>query len=321
MALSTFITLGFISFCVVVHGSTTFSFQRHLDNGDSVIYVRGLGTKDGQAYSYSTMRHPSRDDFQMIITKATDGRDTVVKNVYDSNGQMVDCDVSFNEDETRQFLDEVDTEMQIYVKHHGPQSQTIDLPRGRPAMDLRTSVQVQGARCENFLQAVADENGQKQRVPVELDEVEHEQAEDDGKEKRRQKRAYLIWPGTNWCGKGSKAEFAQSYGEHAEADQCCQKHDQCPYIIEGFTTKFNYFNFRIHTLSICDCDEKFMHCLKAANESTATMVGKVFFNVVNTECFDLKLQKTCSKRSWWGGCEKYTTKWTASIRSLGNYPE
>ncbi|KPJ20185.1 hypothetical protein RR48_02443 [Papilio machaon] len=32
------------------------------------------------------------------------------------------------------------------------------------------------------------------------------------------------------------------------------------------------------------------------------MVGKLFFNVVQTKCFILKPVKMCTQRSWWGKC-------------------
>jgi len=35
------------------------------------------------------------------------------------------------------------------------------------------------------------------------------------------------------------------------------------------------------------------------------MVGKIFFNVVQTKCFVLKKQMECVKSSWWGNeCEE-----------------
>jgi len=262
--------------------------------------------------SFVLMRNHQTGE-SVLITKVTAQGQPLVKNVYDSDGEMIDCDVSLNEEDARSLIDEVNVALRLPSKNQ-PEIE------GSVIDDLKTSVDIQVSRCENFLQKIAAENGaiRRDQEPI---EVELEDGDDENVEKRRRKRSYLIWPGTNWCGKGSKAEFAQSYGEHAETDQCCQKHDQCPYIIEGFTTRYNLFNYRIHTLSACDCDQQFLDCLQTANTSTSAMVGKVYFNVVNTECFDLKLQKTCSKRSWWGGCEKYTTKWGATIRSLGNFPE
>lgn len=72
----------------------------------------------------------------------------------------------------------------------------------------------------------------------------------------RLKRDLFLYPGTNWCGSGSNARKFNELGYNAAADRCCRDHDHCPYTIEGFTRKFNFFNFRFHTISHCDCDER-----------------------------------------------------------------
>lgn len=73
---------------------------------------------------------------------------------------------------------------------------------------------------------------------------------------QRLKRDLFLYPGTNWCGSGSNARKFNELGYNAAADRCCRDHDHCPYTIEGFTRKFNFFNFRFHTISHCDCDER-----------------------------------------------------------------
>jgi len=317
MRLSFLITVSFIS-CVLARSTdqSTISAVQKLDDGDLVIYEKTNGT----VASLSPLRDVNghNDGF---VTKITDGRNILIKNAYNFVGRMLDCDISLKPEEARSVMDKVDQEIKRGRIENFNYGTLIDSIPDIVVDDLRKDIDFQVNRCENLLaMSAAYRNVPKRDTkPTEI-EIE-DNADVETKEKQRRKRAYLIWPGTNWCGKGSKAEFAQSYGEHAETDQCCQKHDQCPYIIEGFTTRYNLFNYRIHTLSACDCDQQFLDCLKSANTSTSAMVGKVYFNVVNAECFDLKLQKTCAKRSWWGGCEKYTTKWAATIRSLGDFPE
>ncbi|CAE1275532.1 PLA2G [Acanthosepion pharaonis] len=71
---------------------------------------------------------------------------------------------------------------------------------------------------------------------------------------RRQLNGMLIYPGTKWCGNGNTAEAFDDLGSEAAADICCREHDYCPFTIESFTRRFNLFNYRLHTLSHCECD-------------------------------------------------------------------
>ncbi len=73
---------------------------------------------------------------------------------------------------------------------------------------------------------------------------------------KRNKRSMFIYPGTNWCGNGNMATSYYDLGENIETDKCCRNHDHCTVTIEGFTNKFNYFNYRFHTLSHCECDDQ-----------------------------------------------------------------
>ena len=65
-----------------------------------------------------------------------------------------------------------------------------------------------------------------------------------------------MYPGTKWCGAGRKAVNYTDLGERIETDRCCREHDLCPHKIKRFSTKYNYYNCRIHTLSHCDCDNR-----------------------------------------------------------------
>jgi len=121
-------------------------------------------------------------------------------------------------------------------------------------------------------------------------------------------------PGTYWCGIGTLAESFSVLGPYVGADRCCRIHDTCPYIIKGFATKYGHFNHLFHTVSHCSCDERFRSCLKMTNTGAANIVGKVFFNVIQTKCFVLKPEKVCTKSSWWGKCLKYEVKKQAHVR-------
>ncbi|XP_026314349.1 uncharacterized protein LOC113226054 [Hyposmocoma kahamanoa] len=123
---------------------------------------------------------------------------------------------------------------------------------------------------------------------------------------RRPKRdamELLRVPGTKWCGKGFSATRYSQLGGYTKTDRCCRVHDlRCPFWIGGMEKKYGLFNWRVNTLMHCRCDERFRACLKLADTSVSNMVGKVFFNVVQTKCFVLKPVKMCTQRSWWGKC-------------------
>ena len=72
----------------------------------------------------------------------------------------------------------------------------------------------------------------------------------------RAKRSVLVYPGTKWCGKGASARSYNDLGDSRDTDVCCRAHDFCPYTISGLTSKYNFFNYRFHTLSHCDCDDR-----------------------------------------------------------------
>ncbi|XP_023937914.1 uncharacterized protein LOC112045804 isoform X2 [Bicyclus anynana] len=121
---------------------------------------------------------------------------------------------------------------------------------------------------------------------------------------RRSLRENFIMPGTKWCGAGQLAERYNELGADRNEDRCCRAHDNCRMNIGGFKRRFGYFNFSPFTISHCRCDRRFRACLKLADTSVSNMVGKLFFNVVQTKCFILKPVKVCTQRSWWGKCTR-----------------
>ncbi|CAH2987596.1 unnamed protein product [Chilo suppressalis] len=120
---------------------------------------------------------------------------------------------------------------------------------------------------------------------------------------KRDAMEVLRVPGTKWCGKGYSATRYSQLGGYTRTDRCCRTHDlRCPFWIGGMEKKYGVYNWRINTLMHCRCDERFRACLKLADTSVSNMVGKLFFNVVQTKCFVLKPVKICTQRSWWGKC-------------------
>ncbi|XP_045540965.1 uncharacterized protein LOC106709712 isoform X2 [Papilio machaon] len=121
--------------------------------------------------------------------------------------------------------------------------------------------------------------------------------------KKRDAMELLRVPGTKWCGKGFSATHYSQLGGYTRTDRCCRVHDlRCPFWIGGMEKKYGLYNWRVNTLMHCRCDERFRACLKLADTSVSNMVGKLFFNVVQTKCFILKPVKMCTQRSWWGKC-------------------
>ncbi|XP_063752877.1 group 3 secretory phospholipase A2-like isoform X2 [Eleginops maclovinus] len=108
----------------------------------------------------------------------------------------------------------------------------------------------------------------------------------------RRKRAW-IFPGTLWCGTGSKAVGYDELGMFESADRCCREHDHCLHVIPSFTVNYGVFNRNLYTISHCDCDQRFRQCLLSVNDSISSMVGYSFFSFLQVPCFELKQKKQC----------------------------
>ncbi len=93
-----------------------------------------------------------------------------------------------------------------------------------------------------------------------IEKHEHEKHRDQEQARRsRSKRSVfsMIYPGTNWCGRGDQAAGGyDDLGENMHTDRCCREHDHCPFTISRFTSSYNYWNYRFHTLSHCSCEER-----------------------------------------------------------------
>lgn len=64
---------------------------------------------------------------------------------------------------------------------------------------------------------------------------------------------------------------------------------------------------------------RFRTCLKMADSPDANIVGKIFFNIVQSKCFILKPEKYCKQRSWWGECLKKGIRKRAHLRDNRKY--
>ncbi|XP_053211946.1 group 3 secretory phospholipase A2-like [Panonychus citri] len=137
---------------------------------------------------------------------------------------------------------------------------------------------------------------------------------------KRWKRADLMtFPGTNWCGKGTTSNQFKKLGRRSTTDRCCRDHDHCKHTILPLTRKYHLFNYRLYVISHCDCDERFRSCLRISNTGSSNLVGKMFFNIVQTKCFIFTKESTCKRRSWWGKCIKMGKIRKAVIKDGLNY--
>ncbi|XP_059481972.1 uncharacterized protein LOC132200494 [Neocloeon triangulifer] len=94
-----------------------------------------------------------------------------------------------------------------------------------------------------------------------------------------------IFPGTRWCGAGTKADNVTDVGVFSTVDYCCRSHDNCFDNIAVGETKHGLKNEGSFTRSHCDCDEEFYDCLKKADDLVAAKVGFTYFNVLRPQCF------------------------------------
>ncbi|XP_046981088.1 uncharacterized protein LOC124547812, partial [Schistocerca americana] len=107
-----------------------------------------------------------------------------------------------------------------------------------------------------------------------------------------------VVPGTKWCGAGDIAETYHDLGNDSEVDRCCRSHDLCPVKVRAFRKRYNLTNLSVYTKSHCDCDAMLYGCLKAANSTTAALLGRVYFNVLRVPCIEEQacLVESCKPR-------------------------
>ncbi|KAM6051625.1 group 3 secretory phospholipase A2 [Theristicus caerulescens] len=122
--------------------------------------------------------------------------------------------------------------------------------------------------------------------------------------RRRRRRGWTL-PGTLWCGAGDSAGNASELGLFRGPDRCCREHDQCSAQISALQFNYGIRNYRLHTVSHCDCDARFRQCLLALNDTISNIIGVTFFNLLEVPCFVLEESEECVQWYWWGGCERY----------------
>ncbi|XP_041059259.1 group 3 secretory phospholipase A2 [Carcharodon carcharias] len=117
----------------------------------------------------------------------------------------------------------------------------------------------------------------------------------------RRRRGWTF-PGTIWCGAGDSAENFSDLGLFDRTDLCCREHDHCEHKISAFEYNYGMWNYRLHTISHCDCDYSFRKCLLNVNDTISALVGITFFSILQVPCFSLELVEHCVKKTWWSRC-------------------
>ncbi|XP_072385797.1 uncharacterized protein [Diabrotica undecimpunctata] len=226
--------------------------------------------------------------------------------IYDDDDQLIDCEFGHDQNQTKTFLSSFKRDLSNLITTSNLTVESLDGKELPPAFLWMNYTHLRD-ECK-YRHRELRQNIKKQRVFL-----------DNQRSKRNVDDIFRV-PGTKWCGKGYSADKYTRLGGFSRTDRCCRKHDlRCPFWINGFETKYGLFNWRLNTLMHCNCDERFRACLKRVRTSDANLVGKLFFNVVQTKCFVLKPKKNCVKYSWWGKCEKIKIVKQAILRDNLSY--
>ncbi|OAD60987.1 hypothetical protein WN48_01054 [Eufriesea mexicana] len=120
---------------------------------------------------------------------------------------------------------------------------------------------------------------------------------DDGPTERIQ----IIFPGTKWCGSGNVAENPNELGKYNQTDACCRTHDMCPDLMSSGESKHGLTNKAFYTRLSCSCDDTFLLCLRKSKDGMGGTVGRMYFDLLGTQCFRLDYPIVRCKRKTFRG--------------------
>lgn len=106
-------------------------------------------------------------------------------------------------------------------------------------------------------------------------------------------KSLFIFPGTKWCGAGDVAKNYDDLGPSRATDACCREHDHADDSIAAFQDKYGIRNTNLYTMTNCKDDRKFYNCLLNDSSVSSVAVGKIFFNILRTNCFAYTYPKKC----------------------------
>lgn len=203
---------------------------------------------------------PSEQEDGLYYRELTDGK-RLVQMIYKGRDHLADCDVSLDEADLARFYSRFLAADEVHPVGH----RTGDVAGGNVTMRLLTgdlddqlkelsNFKLHRRQCQAFIRELMKSKKGDSRDNKEM--LQNGIADNSEMTHRRSKRSMFIYPGTKWCGRGSISTAYDDLGENIATDKCCRDHDHCPYVIEGFTSKFGIFNYRFHTLSHCLCDDR-----------------------------------------------------------------
>ncbi|XP_066151625.1 uncharacterized protein GIIIspla2 [Euwallacea fornicatus] len=266
------------------------------DELETRIFYKGIAAKD------TTVGKRSMN--KLCFRQLSDGKH-MIELIYDDQHQLVDCEFGHQKSRVKTFLRSFRDDLRNLIVNSNVSVESLD---------GKTLPEQYGWLNYTLLRKECHKRHMQMKKKL---KKEAERKDDYWFERPKRDISDLFRiPGTKWCGKGYSADKYTRLGGFSKTDRCCRKHDlSCPFWIGGFETKYGLFNWRMNTLMHCNCDERFRACLKTVRTSDANLVGKLFFNVVQTQCFVLKPKKKCVRTSWWGKCEKHKTVKQAIIRN------
>ncbi|XP_045489676.1 uncharacterized protein LOC111000927 isoform X2 [Pieris rapae] len=247
------------------------------------------------------------------LRQMTDGSH-LIQIIYTPNGAIQDCEYITDAKTTRNFLKTLRRELKLALDEEAfritekRKNVTEDERFYRHFGNMTFRLLTEGEMLPSDIASWLDYDRLKMECFERHEELKYmmenknKYSEPSLARSRRSFRENFIMPGTKWCGAGQLAKTYNELGQDRNEDRCCRAHDNCRVNIGAFKRRFGLFNYRPYTISHCKCDRRFRACLKLADTSVSNMVGKLFFNVVQTKCFVLKPIKACKQRSWWGKC-------------------
>lgn len=244
----------------------TFVTTRFTKEGEFEVRVSHKGIKGIETVI------PNEGEEGLFYRQVTNGK-RLVSSIYTDKAHLVDCDVSIDEDQLITFMDKFLGSEDTYLdasKGLGERNVTMQVLENDQLPDIYKPLinfSIQVKECKQLHRELKRIQKQRKRKSNSAKTVAADtfllDGEEDIKKKpvsgssvshSRQKRAMLIYPGTKWCGSGSVSAHWEDLGHNIATDKCCRSHDHCPYTVEGFTTKYDLFNYMFHTLSHCHCD-------------------------------------------------------------------
>ncbi|KAK9752815.1 Phospholipase A2 [Popillia japonica] len=272
----------------------------YLPNGqiETRVHYNGISAKETSA--------SNRNDSGLTVRELTDGR-RFIHLVYE-NGTLKDCNYGKRRQQIQSFLNIFDDSNRIEDTNNITVStsslviENLDNKKLIPE-NVRKWFNYPKLRklCRKKKRHGKKKNVQRQSFGLSLD-------------MKDQPKPLFVMPGTMWCGDRDIAPSYNALGVFSETDRCCRRHDFCQKNIHAFTRKYELFNGRPFTVSHCYCDASFRACLKMVGSSDADIVGKIFFNWVQTKCFVIKRKRLCAE---WEGtkCVKKQTVKKAVLRT------